>query len=104
MFFFPQWKAVSHCVRAHLFWGIATGDIQPGAYTCLSTQHSDLSQAELTQHPSTYDHIHSKIRDPVRSPRVKRMRGRLVVRWVTTGEHRLLYVSSTFFAFFYPYI
>ncbi|KAL6876018.1 hypothetical protein HDV57DRAFT_502707 [Trichoderma longibrachiatum] len=29
------------------------------------------------------------------------MRGRLVVRWVTTGEHRLLYVfffPSTFFA------
>ncbi|PTB61649.1 hypothetical protein BBK36DRAFT_1131276, partial [Trichoderma citrinoviride] len=42
--------------------------------------------------PVTYDHIHWKIRDPVRSPRVKPMRGRLVVRWVTTGEHRLLYV------------
>jgi hypothetical protein len=41
---------------------------------------------------STYDHIHWNIRDPVRSPRVKPMRGRLVVEWVTISEHRLLYV------------
>lgn len=42
----------------------------------------------------TYDHIHEKIRDPVRSPLVKLVRGRLVVRSVTTGESRLLYVLS----------
>lgn len=47
----------------------------------------------------TYDHIHERIRDPVRSPLVKLVRGRLVVRSVTTGESRLLYVFVLFFSF-----
>lgn len=47
----------------------------------------------------TYDHIRERIRDPVRSPLVKLVRGRLVVRSVTTGEYRLLYVFASFWPF-----
>ena len=43
--------------------------------------------------PSTYDHTYQKIRDPVRSPIVKLVRGGLVVGSVTTSESPLLYVS-----------
>jgi hypothetical protein len=40
----------------------------------------------------TYDHTYRKIRDPVRSPIVKPVRGGLVVGSVTTSESPLLYV------------
>jgi hypothetical protein len=40
----------------------------------------------------TYDHTHWKIRDPVRSPIDKPVRGGLVVGSVTTSESPLLYV------------
>ena len=40
----------------------------------------------------TYDHIHEKVRDPVRSPLVKFVRAKLVLRSVTTGESLVLYV------------
>jgi hypothetical protein len=42
----------------------------------------------------TYDHRHQRTRDPVRSPLVKLVTGRLVVGSVTTSEHRLLYVFA----------
>ncbi|KAJ0144746.1 putative quinate permease [Fusarium oxysporum f. sp. albedinis] len=41
---------------------------------------------------STYDHTCRKIRDPVRSPIVKPVRGGSVVGSVTTSESPLLYV------------
>jgi hypothetical protein len=41
---------------------------------------------------TTYDHIHLKARDPVRSPIVKQVRAGLVVRSVTTSEYPVLYV------------
>ena len=41
---------------------------------------------------STYDHIHLKTRDPVRSPIDKQVRARLVLGSVTTGESLVLYV------------
>ena len=52
---------------------------------------------------TTYDHIHEKIRDPVRSPLVKLMRAELVLRSVTTGESSVLYVFAVFagWAFFH---
>ena len=40
----------------------------------------------------TYDHIHLKTRDPVRSPIDKQVRARLVLGSVTTGESLVLYV------------
>lgn len=42
--------------------------------------------------PSTYDHIHKTIRDPVRSPLDKLVSARLVVSSVTTSESLVLYV------------
>ena len=48
---------------------------------------------------STYDHTYWKIRDPVRSPRVKPVRGGLVVGSVTTSEYPLLYVFFVSFFF-----
>ncbi len=48
---------------------------------------------------TTYDHIHEKVRDPVRSPLVKLVRAELVLRSVTTGESSVLYV---FFSAFIP--
>lgn len=45
---------------------------------------------------STYDHRRGRTRDPVRSPIFKPSTGRLVVRWVTIGESRLLYVLIPF--------
>jgi hypothetical protein len=57
---------------------------------------------------STYDHTHRRIRDPVRSPIVKPVRGGLVVGSVTTSESPLLYVTFAptakeydFFFFFF---
>jgi hypothetical protein len=41
---------------------------------------------------STYDHRFKNIALPVRSAVLKLVTGRLVVRWVTTGEYLLLYV------------
>ena len=41
---------------------------------------------------STYGHRSQRTEDPVRSPELKLRTGRLVLRWVTTGEYRLLYV------------
>ena len=46
---------------------------------------------------TTYDHIHEKIRDPVRSPLVKLMRAKSVVGSVTTSESLVLYVFLLFF-------
>ena len=43
-------------------------------------------------HNSTYDHRSQNTDDPVRSRVLKLRTGRLVLRWVTTGEYRLLYV------------
>ena len=43
---------------------------------------------------NTYDHTYQKIRDPVRSPIVKLVRGGLVVGSVTTSESPLLYVFA----------
>ena len=40
----------------------------------------------------TYDHRSQNIGHPVRSGILKLRTGRLVVRWVTTSEYRLLYV------------
>lgn len=40
----------------------------------------------------TYGHRSQNTRDPVRSPIFKLRTGRLVLRWVTTWESRLLYV------------
>ena len=40
----------------------------------------------------TYDHIHWRTRDPVRSPLDKPMRAGLVVGSVTTSEYPVLYV------------
>ena len=40
----------------------------------------------------TYDHIHKRTRDPVRSPLDKLVRAKLVLRSVTTGESLVLYV------------
>jgi hypothetical protein len=54
------------------------------------------------QPTSTCDHIHKKISDPVRSPVIKLVRGRLVVGSVTTSEYRLLHVFYFFFALFPP--
>jgi hypothetical protein len=45
-----------------------------------------------TTNSFTYDQIFMKIMDPVCSPIFKHERGRLVLRWVTTGESLLLYV------------
>ena len=45
----------------------------------------------------TYDHIHLKTRDPVRSPIDKQVRARLVLGSVTTGESLVLYVFFLFF-------
>ena len=50
---------------------------------------------------STYDHTYWKIRDPVRSPRVKPVRGGLVVGSVTTSEYPLLYVFCYLYLFFF---
>ena len=47
---------------------------------------------------STYDHIHEKVRDPVRSPLVKLVRAELVLRSVTTGESSVLYVFRFFWS------
>ncbi|KAF2841095.1 hypothetical protein M501DRAFT_903398, partial [Patellaria atrata CBS 101060] len=47
----------------------------------------------------TYDHRIRKIGHPVRSAILKPYIGLLVLRWVTTGESRLLYVF--FFEFFF---
>jgi hypothetical protein len=46
---------------------------------------------------STYDHRFKNIALPVRSAVLKLVTGRLVVRWVTTGEYLLLYVFGMFF-------
>ena len=48
---------------------------------------------------ATCDHIHKKISDPVRSPVIKLVRGRLVVGSVTTSESRLLHVFFCLFFF-----
>ena len=48
--------------------------------------------------PGTYDHRVWKTGLPVRSAVLKPHAGRLVVGWVTTSEHRLLYVFVFLFA------
>ena len=53
------------------------------------SSHISTAQDALTV---TYDHIHLKTRDPVRSPIDKQVRARLVLGWVTTGESLVLYV------------
>jgi hypothetical protein len=45
----------------------------------------------------TYDHRFKNIALPVRSAVLKLVTGRLVVRWVTTGEYLLLYVFDDFY-------
>ena len=52
--------------------------------------------------PSTYDHRQRRTRGPVCSPIDKPLTGRLVVGWVTTSEHRLLYVF-VLFCFFHSF-
>ena len=56
------------------------------ALTCVPTCGAFISI------PSTYGHRSVKTEDPVRSPELKHRTGRLVLRWVTTWESRLLYV------------
>src|SRR6478609_4852227 len=46
----------------------------------------------FVQQLGTYDHRCMKAWDPVRSPLIKHVTGRLVVGSVTTSEYRLLYV------------
>ena len=46
----------------------------------------------MSPQSGTYDHIHEKVRDPVRSPLVKLVRAELVVGSVTTSESSVLYV------------
>ncbi len=46
---------------------------------------------------STYDHIHWRTRDPVRSPLDKPVRAGLVVGSVTTSEYPVLYVFLAIF-------
>ena len=60
-------------------------------------QEPPLHESQLRFEPPTYDHIHVKIRDPVRSPLVKRMRARSVVGSVTTSESLVLYVFVAIF-------
>lgn len=45
---------------------------------------------------STYGHRQMNIEDPVRSPVLKHLTARLVLRWVTTWESRVLYVLPFF--------
>ena len=53
----------------------------------------DLASIYLVESLSfTYGHRSQKTEDPVRSPVLKLRTGRLVLRWVTTWEYRLLYV------------
>ena len=46
----------------------------------------------LRSSTTTYGHIYETIRDPVRSPLVKLVRAKSVLRSVTTGESLVLYV------------
>ena len=55
-----------------------------------------LYNIEKTAH-ITYGHRSQRTEDPVRSPVLKLRTGRLVLRWVTTWEYRLLYVLQFFF-------
>ena len=57
---------------------------------------SHLFSPNTHHHSITYDHIRAKIRDPVRSPLVKRARAESVVGSVTTSESSVLYVFVPF--------
>ncbi len=51
------------------------------------------------RYSDTYDHIHWRTRDPVRSPLDKPVRAGSVVGSVTTSEYPVLYVPFFFFFF-----
>ena len=64
-------------------------ELAPSHRRCLTQIYT-----KITATSSTYDHTYQKIRDPVRSPIVKLVRGGLVVGSVTTSESPLLYVFA----------
>ena len=66
------------------------------ALTCVPTCGAFISI------PSTYGHRSVKTEDPVRSPELKHRTGRLVLRWVTTWESRLLYVLLFYSLIMWP--
>jgi hypothetical protein len=55
-------------------------------------RQNQTSKSQQQAKTATYDHRQSRAPDPVRSPHVNPLTGRLVVKWETISEYLLLYV------------